>query len=187
MGWRAASDGKATGRGDSGCGVDYGMQDDSGAGPHADKANLRTVRVPDAGGLPAWARVFYGQRGIGKRSAPGVSGPLSVWDETRSRGSVRRRRIGPGRRDAHSSPTRMPRPSRSLATPTRTPNGQLRLAQSRRRLRSAAGPASGGAGSVMRVSTGAYGLEVPGKRAVGRFHDDRSSNICVTYKGIGIL
>ena len=72
MGWRASTDGKTAARGDPGCAVDYGMQDDSGIGPHANKANPRMVRVPAAGGLPGLPRVFRRRRAIGKRSAPGV-------------------------------------------------------------------------------------------------------------------
>ena len=72
MEWAGAADGKATARGESGRAMVYGMLDDSGVGPHADKANLSTVRAVEAGGMPIVARVFRRRRGIGKRSAPGV-------------------------------------------------------------------------------------------------------------------
>ena len=61
MGWRAATDGKITSRGNSGCTVDCGIQDDSGVEPCEDKANLRMAGVSAAGGLPLWPRVFYRQ------------------------------------------------------------------------------------------------------------------------------
>ena len=72
MEWARATDRKATTRGDSACAMLYGMHDDSGDGPHADKAKLSPVLTVEAGGLPVVVRVFRRRGGIGKRSAPGV-------------------------------------------------------------------------------------------------------------------
>ena len=72
MGWRGATDGKATTRGDSARAVVYGMHDDSGVGPHAVKANLSMVPAVEAGGLAVVVRVFRRRGGFGKRSAPSV-------------------------------------------------------------------------------------------------------------------
>ena len=80
------------------------MRGNSGVELQPDNASLRMVRLLDAGGLPALPRVFCARGGNGKRSAPGVRDRYPYGTRPALRGSVRRRRIGPGQRDANSFP-----------------------------------------------------------------------------------
>ena len=81
--------------------MDYGMQDYSGVEPHAVTANLRMVWGPVAGSFPVPVRVFRRQRGIGKRSAPGVRDRYPLWGETHPAG------LGPPKAD-RARPTATP-------------------------------------------------------------------------------
>ena len=98
-----------------GCGraAGYENRGDSGFGPYPAQASLPMVRAPKADGLARLQRVFRRRCGIGKRSAQALGTVTPCGPRPAPRGSVRRRRIGPDRRNARSSPPLDPLPYRT--------------------------------------------------------------------------